>query len=185
MKKMLLVPVLVCVLPLAAIAQEHYPKAEIFGGYSYLRANDPLSFVDLNLQGWNASFSGNISNWFGIVGDVSGHYGSPTVFGFGVPFLDVNTHSVLFGPGLSYRSDKIAPFAHFLIGTTRASAGAFGLSYSRNALSAAVGGGIDLRINNNFAVRVFQADYLMTRFYDERQNNLRLSAGIVVLLGNH
>lgn len=185
MMKVLLVSVLVFVLPLVAIAQENSPKAEVFGGYSYFRANNPLSFVNLNLNGWNASVSGNVSKWFGIVGDFSGHYGSPQVLGFSVPFLKVNTYSLLFGPGLYYRSDKITPFAHFLIGTTRASAGVFGLSYSKNALSAAVGGGIDLKLNNSFAVRVFQADYLMTRFYDERQNNLRLSAGIVFLFGNH
>jgi opacity protein-like surface antigen len=184
MRKVLFVLVSVCVLPLAAIAQENNPKVEIFGGYSYFRVNDPLSFTDLNLNGWNASFSGNVTKWFGVVGDVSGHYGSPELFGIGVPFLSVNTHSFLFGPGLSYRGDRVTPFAHFLIGTTRASAGLFGLSYSRSALSVAVGGGLDLRVNDHFAVRAFQADYLMTRFYDERQNNLRLSAGIVFLLDN-
>ena len=184
MKKLVFVAVLVLFLPLIAGAQEAYPKAEVFGGYSYFRLDDPVSLIDLNLHGWNASVSGNVNNWLGIVGDFSGHYGGPEAFGIGVPFLDVNTHSFMVGPRLSYRSERVTPFAHFLIGATRGSTGLFGVSFSRNALSGAIGGGLDLRVSRNFAVRVIQADYLMTRFFDERQNNMRLSAGIVFLLGN-
>jgi hypothetical protein len=184
-KAAVLIFALGCFLPMAAVAQENNPKVEVFGGYSYFRLNDPFEYTDLNLNGWSASLSANLSKWFGVVGDFSGHYGSPDVFGFRVPFFDVNEHSFMVGPNLSYRSDRVTPFAHFLIGGTRASAGLFGLSYSRTALSAAIGGGIDLKVNRYFAVRAFQADYLMTRFYDERQNNVRLSAGVVFLLGNH
>ncbi len=183
MKRSVLFVALVCWLPLTAPAQAEYPRAEVFGGYSYFRADDSLSFTGLNLHGWNAAFAGNVSGWFGIAGDVSGHYGSPDVFGVNVPFLDVHAHSFLVGPAFSYRSETVTPFAHFLIGTTRASAGVLGLTYAKNALSAAVGGGVDIRISDRVAVRAIQADYLMTRFYDERQNNLRLSAGIVFRFG--
>jgi hypothetical protein len=46
-------------------------------------------------------------------------------------------------------------------------------------------------MRKNVAIRAFQADYLMTRFdtngdgVNERQNNFRLSAGIVFKFGSH
>ena len=62
--------------PLVALAQDEFPRAEVFGGYSYFRANPDK----LNLNGWDASVAGNITNWFGVEGDFSGHYGSPKAF---------------------------------------------------------------------------------------------------------
>jgi hypothetical protein len=78
MRKVLIAVSLVLLVPLATMAQQEYPKAEIFGGYSFFRANPDK----VNLQGWDASVTGNITNWFGVEGDFSGHYGSPRVFGF-------------------------------------------------------------------------------------------------------
>lgn len=190
MQKALLGVALVLLVPLAAVAQQEYPKAEIFGGYSFFRADAD----EMNLHGWNASVTGNISSWFGVEGDFSGHYGSPKVFGLGVPFVDVRSQTFMAGPKLSYRSNSVTPFAHFLIGGARASTEAFGVTVSDTALATAVGGGIDININDTFAIRAIQADYLMTRFkpgpqiffsgLDERQNNFRLSAGIIIKLGN-
>jgi opacity protein-like surface antigen len=190
MRKVFLSFSLLLLIPLAAMAQPEYPKAEIFGGYSFFRANPD----EINLHGWEASVTGNITPWFGVEGDFSGHYGSPNLFGFDVPFADVKSYTFMAGPKLTYRTDKIAPFAHFLIGAARASTGAFGASVSDSALAAVVGGGIDINLNDTISIRAVQADYLMTRFktgpqiffsgFDERQNNFRLSAGIVIKLGN-
>jgi len=160
MRKILLGVFLVLLMPLAALAQDEYPRAEVFGGYSFFRANPD----DLNLHGWNASVAGNITNWFGVEGSFSGHYGSPRVFGFSVPFVDVSSHTFMAGPKLTYRSERAAPFAHFLIGAARASTGAYGVSITDSALATAIGGGIDINLNDTIAIRAIQADYLMTRF---------------------
>jgi len=176
-------------LPLVAVAQE-YPRAEVFGGYSYFRTNTD----GVGLNGWNASVTGNLTSWLGIEGDFSGSYGSPDVFGFGVPFVDVNSHRFMVGPKLSYRSRAATPFAHFLIGTARASTSSFGYSISDSALATAVGGGIDINLSKSIVFRAVQADYLMTRFnaapqvflsgLNGRQNNFRVSTGLVIRLGN-
>ena len=180
--------VIVFLLPVAAMAQE-YPKLEVFGGYSYFQANPGA----VNLNGWNASVAGNITSWFGVVGDVSGHYGSPKEFGFTAPYADSNSYTFMGGPKLAARLGAFTPFAHFLIGAARAGTHAFGFSVSDTALAAAVGGGMDIKVNDWLAIRAVQADYLMTRYqtypdnfrhsYDERQNNFRFSAGVVFLLG--
>jgi opacity protein-like surface antigen len=181
---------LLLLIPMAALAQGGYPKAELFGGYSYFRANPD----GINLNGWNASVTANITNWFGVEGDFSGHYGSPRIYGFEVPFVDVSSHTFMAGPKLTYRANTVAPFAHLLIGAARASTGAFGYSLSDTALATVVGGGIDINVSKSLAIRAIQADYLMTRFqtgpqiafsgFDDRQNNFRLSAGLVLKLGN-
>jgi hypothetical protein len=181
---------LMLLIPMAAMAQGEYPKAELFGGYSYFRANSD----GFNLSGWNASVTANITNWFGVEGDFSGHYGSPRVYGFEVPFVDVSSHTFMAGPKLTYRANTVAPFAHFLIGAARASTGAFGYSLSDTALATVVGGGVDINVSKSLAIRAIQADYIMTRFQvgpqiafsglDDRQNNFRLSVGLVLKLGN-
>ena len=168
-------------LPLAAVAQNaDYPKFEAFGGYSFFRANPE----DFNLNGWNGQITGNLSEWFGLTFDIAGHYGHPEdIFGEGIDTIDIDQHTFMGGPKLTYRTGRFAPFAQFLIGGARAGREEFGISDSEWALSTVIGGGIDISLNESIAVRPAQFDYLMTRFdlgpEDERQDNFRFSAGIV------
>ncbi len=186
MRKIVFIAVLTLLVPATTALAQEYPRAEVFGGYSYFRAN-PEGY---NLNGWNGSIAGNITNWFGVVGDISGHYGFPTEFGFTDRSVHINSYTFMGGPKLSYRSHGMTLFAHFLIGDARAGTRIFGFSTSDNALAAAIGGGVDFNLSNWLAVRAVQADYVMTRFRTlpeefgpERQNNARLSFGLVFRLG--
>src|SRR5262245_54507163 len=76
MRKSLFVVCLLLAFALIAQAQDK-PKIEIFGGYSYLRADD--NDDGINLHGWNASATGNLNKWFGVKADFSGHYGQYTL----------------------------------------------------------------------------------------------------------
>jgi len=154
MRKLLFFASLMLLVPMVALAQAEYPKAEVFGGYSYFRA-DP---DEMNLHGWNASVTANLTEWFGVEGDFAGHYGSPSIYGFEIPYvdIDVKSHTFMVGPKLTYRSGSIAPFAHFLIGAARASTGAYGYSLSDTALAAAMGGGIDINLSESVAIRAIQ-----------------------------
>jgi opacity protein-like surface antigen len=63
-------------------------------------------------------------------------------------------------------------------------------SASRNAFALTAGGGLDIKVNRKFAVRLFQAEYLYTRFGNDcefavcsnnnGQNSFRLKSGIVI-----
>ena len=67
-------------------------RAEVFGGYQYLRLNTGVPGVDsINLNGWNASLSGFFNDYLGATADFGGAYGSP---------FSVNTklHTFMFGP---------------------------------------------------------------------------------------
>ena len=212
MKRFFSVTSLVLVASLSAMAQE-YPGAEVFGGYSFFRADGSSSIRvggGENLNGWNASVCGNLNSWFGLAADFSGHYDSsssttelspPGVPGFPpLPTFsttvksDTNIFTFLVGPRLSYRkNERITPFAHVLLGASRRhtdseinSSGFGRVSFSANdtAFAAAVGGGLDVPLSKNFTLRVVQAEYVLTRSFGNNGNNARVSTGIVFRFGN-
>ena len=170
MRKLLVVLGLL-LLALPAAAQDSH-KAELFGGYSYARLNPGgLAGNQMNLNGWNASVQGNVTNWFGLVGDFGGNYGSRGG-------VNVSTHQALFGPRVTLPAGPIRPFGHALFGVARGNAGLFGSTQSDAAFGMAIGGGLDVG-GGHVAWRLVQVDYLMTRFFDVRQDNARVSTGVV------
>jgi outer membrane immunogenic protein len=53
---------------------------------------------------------------------------------------------------------------------------------AKNSFAMALGGGLDLNVSRHIAIRAFQADWLYTQSpngTNNRQNNLRITAGIV------
>ncbi len=184
MRKLFLLAALVLILPLTGLAQKA-PKAEIFGGYSYLHADDDNDGLDLH--GWNASAAINFTKYAGIVADFSGHYDtatlSPGVRG------DLSAYLFLVGPRFTYREHKVLqPFGHVLFGAARSHVSTFTplgkVKIEDSAFAMAVGGGLDAKVHDNLAIRLFQADYVLTRFNDDSQHNFRLSTGLVLRLGS-
>ena len=171
-----------------AAAQET-PKVEIFGGYTYVRSNVIPSCLCFDLHGGSGSVAYNLNNWFGLVGDFGG-YKASNVEGTG---LDLTIFSYQFGPRISWRkNNRLTLFGHVLVGGARGSGSLLapalgGSSQSENVFALTSGGGMDINLNRRLAVRVFQAEHFFTKFTNttnNRQNNLRLSAGIVIHLGS-
>jgi len=158
---------LVLALAVSASAQD-YPKAEIFGGYSYLHTS--IAGTGFSSNGVSGSISVNPNNWLGLVGDFGVYHN--TTAGVGT-----NTVTYLFGPKLAYRhSDKLTPYFHFLLGGAHLSGG----GASTSAFALAFGGGFDAKVTPHVSVRLIQADYVLTKFgTNTHQNNARISVGIV------
>jgi opacity protein-like surface antigen len=192
MRKLMVVAFLAVLLATVAMAQ--VPKGNVFFGYSYVRSqvfsiNNPFgvgSNDHANLNGWNGSLEGKFLPWIGIVADLSGHYGSQD-FQFICPIqpqcpsisVDSKVYSFLFGPRISVSVGKLRPFAHALFGASHINASASGFSDTDTAFASTYGGGLDYHIVPLLSWR-FQADLLQTRFFDDTQNNFRLSTGIVL-----
>lgn len=157
-RKMLLMLGLCIFASLSAQAQD---KAELFGGYSYMR------FRSSNLSGWEISGQYKFTDWLGGVGDFDGHYGSTNGFG-------TSTYTYLFGPQISLPS-SISPFGHLLIGGAHNSTGGVGNS----SFAMALGGGIDAELVQGIHWRLLQTDYVMTQFGSRSQNSFRFSTGIL------
>jgi hypothetical protein len=104
--------------------------------------------------------------------------------------LDSTMYTYLFGPRVKIvRSNRVAPFAQILIGGGRLNASSSGLAAGENGLAAAIAGGLDVPFHRHIALRLFQAEYLLTRFDRNNgspasQNNVRISAGVVLRFGS-
>ena len=177
------------------------PRVELFGGYSFWRAV-PISAGNRIAwtHGGSASVAYNLNDWLGVVADFGGYRvtRSGTV-ATGIASADGNVFSYLFGPRLSFRHDRFTPFVQVLFGAANASqvtlsrctVGCMSLA-ADDTFAMSAGGGLDLQITRHLAIRLAQAEYLMTRFPDATtntednvtQNNVRLSAGLLFRLGS-
>jgi hypothetical protein len=159
-------------------AQEYsYPKAEIFGGFSFSSIGTPATTLTpatrTSFYGWQASVNGNVHRMIGLVGDFAGQYKS-------VAGVGVSNHQFLFGPQFSVRSERITPFAHALVGGYRSSA----LGLSSTNLGLGIGGGLDLNVSPRLAIRVPQFDWTPVRGGGVWNNNIvRLGFGLVFKVG--
>jgi hypothetical protein len=161
-------------LPLGAAAQET-PKAELFGGYSHLVGN--VGDSSFNLNGVDGSVTENVNKWFGGTLDISSQFGTEAKY-------KVNSQTIAYGPVFSYRKNrKAVPFVHAMLGAVRGSSEYLGISQSEYRFGVLAGGGVDVKLNERVFLRVLQVDYLMTRFSGERQDNIRISAGLVFRFG--
>src|SRR5574337_84995 len=165
---------LVFLVSLTAAAQ-NAQKAEVFLGYSYVRARPSTSGASgINFHGGSGSLAYNATSSLGIVADFGG-YRAGNIQGSGV---DANVFTYLFGPRLSYRAyDRVTPFAQVLFGGARGSASFLGSSTSQNSFAMAAGGGLDVGVTRRVAARLVQVEYLLTRFQEstsgrQTQNNL-------------
>jgi hypothetical protein len=176
---------------LAAQDRSHF---EVFGGYSLERiapcgvsesgeypCNAETGFLapTTNYNGWDASFTGYFTRFLGATADFSGHYG-PYRFENQVtpPYPSASRYSYMFGPAFAWRTPKVTPFAHFLLGHTDESlSGSIG---NYNVFSWAVGGGLDVSVRRRIAVRLAQLEYESVHVPgNAAANGLRYSAGVV------
>lgn len=176
----------------AGLASAQIPSGNIFLGFSYERTNSTAlsgsnlvttTFSHPNLHGWEASFEGKVLPLVGIVGDVSGHYGSQSfveVTPNGPQSISVTGHEqeYLVGPRLSVPVGNFTPFAELMVGAAHIHTGGTLPSPSNTSFAYALGGGLDYRVFRPIALRV-EGDYLRTKFFNSRQNNFRLSVGVV------
>lgn len=198
MKKLIMLALLVACTASVASAQTtgEYNKFEFFGGYSHNRVdtgvdnNDP-EFDDIidereGFNGFNTSVTGNVSRYVGLKFDYSYHQRS-------LEFLNDTTTARLhnFLGGVQFKDNtkdadkKVKPFAHALVGGAHAQIDLTQFDdsltdFSETGVAGAIGGGVDIRINDRFDFRAVQFDYNPTRFDGETQHNFRIGVGIVI-----
>ncbi len=165
MRKLVVLFVGLLLFGMTALAQDS-TKAEVFGGYQYLRVNPGQGLSGENFNGWNGAVTGFLNHWFGVTGDISGAYSN-----------GVHVYTFMGGPTLTPTREKaVAPFVHALFGDVHASGG----GVSDSSFGTALGGGIDLRsAHGHIGIRLAQADYVMSRFASSTQNNFRYSGGVL------
>jgi outer membrane protein OmpA-like peptidoglycan-associated protein len=192
--------VVLCMLGTYAAAQVSIqPKDEVYGGYSWLH---PAGHYDLGIPTQDVSEGIDISNVFylpqahnvGVLVDSSMHWGS----NYGGPG-SASDYYVLGGLQYKYHSDSFSPFFRVYAGAIRQVAPGYPNTpiHSTDQWNAALGagGGFDYNVwhgeNSSLAIRVAQVDYIYSNYQtpvytgSRQWNSARLSAGIVVGLGNY
>jgi hypothetical protein len=179
MQKRLLVLIAVCFACCFTLTARAQDTVQIFGGYSYIRSNLPITTfppidVDSNLNGWEFSGTYNMYEWLGATADFTGDYGSARG-------SSLHLQTYLFGPQV-HAPGPVSPFAHVLFGVAHESLGGSDIvaPSSGNAFAFAAGVGIDVRLVPLVSLRAIQLDYLVTRFGSATQNDARVSAGFVI-----
>ncbi len=191
---------------LPAVAQSEW---QLYGGTSFLwqKTSPYAQQFDLSTIhefGWQTDITQYPWHWFGATLEGSGFYGRPNIYDpvnkvTYSDLLNVKTYTVMFGPTFAYRRNpRFEPFGHVLLGginrqyslTSKAYPTEFFTdntpSYSQWIFGWTLGGGADVSINRMLAVRG-QMDWIPTtfhNFYNDRQNNFRVTVGLVFRFGN-
>jgi opacity protein-like surface antigen len=178
-------------------AQQQTPKVELAGAYAYSRLDlvGPGGYSEgLQSNGGTGSVAFNLTRSLGIVGEI-GDYETSTVRSAGG--ASMTYLSYLFGPRISFRgkSDTLTPYVQTLVGGVKGNnsffvtgpKGASGTIHTnQNAFAWTLGGGLDAKVTNHVAVRVFQVEYMLTKWPDganNRQSDFRFETGLVFSFG--
>lgn len=183
---------------LPAGAQDNYPRAELFGGFSFgsVEVDDPVGNVPESEQalGFQAAAMLNITEAFGLVAEVGGLWGDLpfTVFSGGSRGGTFRRFQAFAGPRFTKRTNRISVFVHALPGfaqqrDTIMSSSFFSPPSTRsstsNGFAVALGGGVDVKAGRHLAIRAVQVDSLPIRIGGDRTNGVRVGVGIVLKFG--
>jgi len=168
----------------------------------------------LGSHGFNGSVTGNFHRYAGVKGDFSYHTKTDD-FDVAPDSFRLKYSTTQFLGGVQFKdnavdSGRVKPFAHILAGIAHQRINASGSftdtggggdggggeiivfdeSVSANNFAMAFGAGVDVRVNRNIDIRLFQVDYNPVFFRDRdvtteisipgsTQNNFRFSVGVV------
>jgi hypothetical protein len=165
-------------------------RVGLFAGYTFADAANPSDLDSrVGFSGVHIGIYVAQTRWLRWTGDImgginSGVLGQNIVYGFG-------------GPEFTKRTGAATFFGHALFGHGEVDGGLF--SADKGGFAMAFGGGVDVKLNSRFNLRVVQLDYLPSRFEGQAESifgptgplviswdsNLRVSAGIVLKFGHN
>ena len=179
------IAIVLALLLMSAAGFAQTPSAgNVFIGYSFNHAGTGWSNTG-NLNGWEVSAERRFTPNFAFVGDLSTQYGTlqmPVIHIFGGTGTTPSTtrvESLMFGPRVSVTVGRIRPFATALVGVGHLHEDALDYAYGETCVADAIGGGVDYKLIPLLSWRV-QGDWLQTRFHGGRQEDARISTGLVV-----
>jgi opacity protein-like surface antigen len=196
MRKLFLTALLIaCAAPFTfAQTADDYNKYDIGVLYSHNRVDTGVDVPNQNFisdrEGFNGVelfAKGNISRYAGLKGSYSFHRKSFDIGG-GTPAttfnVDADLHQFLGGVEFkdNARETKVKPFAHILAGAAHSRADIEGIpdaDDSETGFAAAVGGGVDFRLNDRVDFRAVQFDWNPIRSNGETSHNFRIGIGII------
>jgi hypothetical protein len=178
---------LAAVIPQTSIAQQSHP-VDVGGAFTYVRTNIVSGCNCFNTYGGSGEVQVGLSPHFAILGDVTvTHQGSITPAHYALT-QTVFTAGLRYTPVAASSRFHIQPFGDLLVGGANAS-GSLSPSNtgygSAGAFAFQTGGGLRIPVGHRLSIVPVQTEYLLTTFGnsgDDRQNDLRLSTGLMINL---
>lgn len=178
---------LAAVVPQTLAAQQSHP-VDIGGTFTYVRTNIVSGCNCFDTFGGSGEVQIGLSPHLAILGDVTAtHKGDITAAHYALT-QTVFTAGLRYTPVAASLRFHIQPFGDLLVGGAYTSGS---LSPSNTGYGSArtfafqTGGGLRMPIGHRLSIVPVQAEYLLTTFGnggDDRQNDLRLSTGLLVNL---
>jgi hypothetical protein len=161
-------------------------RGNVFFAYAYTGANENSNYLT-SMNGWNVAIEKKVLPFFGVIGDVSGQYGSDNFSASGSCSASgspsgscvagkVSVYNFLLGVRGSHLIRRIQPFAECLFGAVHTNASAPGIASSNTAFTLALGVGLDFRLAPRMSWGM-HVNYLTTGTFDASQHNIRMSFG--------
>jgi opacity protein-like surface antigen len=183
---------IVCSAPLSPGQTPDDPKNELFVGYSFHSADINTLTVDpqrTSQNGVNVAYKRNLDEHWGLKLDTSVHFKRASQQ-LGAGQFTSRRDQYYFLGGLEFKAantSRMTPFAQALVGASLFRGLTSNISPAGNvytiddatSFAMAVGGGLDVRASDHISIRIIQADYAPTFFGPGRQDNIRLSFGII------
>ena len=190
-------------------------RFEVYGDYSYLRYNPTITGLNTrSLNGGGGGVQVNFWKIFGLKADFQGYMSTQTevnvtspiptpggVIPVGLYKSNSTMFSYLFGPVIRVPMGRVRPFGNILFGGVHtnlygqlnssliANGGQSNLSTeAQHPFAMAFGGGLDVAVSKNVAIRLGEVDWILTRFTNiwtntNNQNNFRYLGGVVFTFG--
>jgi hypothetical protein len=173
--------------------------AEVFGGYSYTKANPEVPLPKQNMNGWMGGATGYLTYWFAASVEISAGFGSIAApSGIGGTALNFKEYSYMAGPQFRFLDRKrFQTSVKWLFGgafgqanlpsnasastvQALAQAGYAGFNQTKFAMLASLP--VDLSVNRLLGIR-FEPGLYVSDFNKTKQGNFRFSAGPVFRFG--
>ena len=213
MRKLLFLAILIVATASMALAQstDDYNKVEFHAGYSHARVDTGVDDPDLDdevgdflrdrrgVNGFDTSLTGNLTRYFGIKGNVTGHFKSDS-FSDGIDTINTKERMWHFLGGVQVKDNsketRFKPFAHALVGaahqTIEFTSPGFTETFKVDdtSFAAKFGAGLDIRASRRVDVRIIEFNYVPIfvgdrslageTFSGSTQHNFTIGAGIVI-----
>jgi hypothetical protein len=189
-------------------------KAEVFGDYTYMQYNPTITGLQSRaLNGGGGGFQLNLGRYLGVKGDFQGYMSTEWTVNVASPIstnagvIPAGTYksnstmfTYLFGPVIRVPAKRVTVFGELLFGGSNTNlygqlsdaainnGATINNSGTQHPFTMAFGGGLDVNVNKNFALRLGEMDYLLTRYTNpwtntNNQNSFRYLGGVVFRFG--
>jgi hypothetical protein len=158
--------------PRPGVNDEEGYRFDLGVGYEFVHFKSaPFS---ANLSGLHTDLTYNVTNWFGLEGNVVSAFGTKVFSGEMSKYV-LYTFGGRISAGPSRR--RWTPWVHLLVGGAHLWPQVAG--EGRNGFALQTGGGADYSFRSRLSFRA-EADYVRTQLYSSSQNNFQIGAGLVI-----